>query len=58
MMYFSSDVDYGVGIPEQVSFENSKGFMMQIIIMLVGQMCDTIRIERISGKRFVLEFGC
>ncbi len=48
--------DNGVGVPETVSFENSTGFGMQLVGMLVEQIDGSIRIERGTGSKFVLEF--
>ena len=48
--------DNGPGIPESVDFDNSTGFGMQLIGMLVQQLGGNIRIERGKGTRFVLEF--
>lgn len=47
--------DDGVGIPESVSFENSTGFGMQIISMLIHQIRGKIFIERGHGTKVVLE---
>ncbi len=49
--------DNGVGIPDSVNFENSKGFGLELISMLVQQLSGRIRIDRIDGTRFVLEFN-
>jgi len=48
--------DNGVGLPPTVDFENAPGFGMQLIGLLVQQIQGTIRIERGSGTRFVMEF--
>ena len=48
--------DNGVGIPESISFENSTGFGMQLVMMLTEQIGGSIRIERGNGTKFVLEF--
>lgn len=48
--------DNGVGLPELVTFENSTGFGMQLIKMLVDQIEGSIRIERGNGTNFVIEF--
>jgi len=48
--------DNGVGLPASVDFENAPGFGMQLIGLLVQQIQGTIRIERGSGTRFVMEF--
>ena len=48
--------DNGPGLPESVNFENSTGFGMQLINMLVQQLEGTISIDRSQGVGFVLEF--
>lgn len=48
--------DDGVGMPESVSLENSKGFGLTLVKLLSGQIHGSIRIERDSGTRFVMEF--
>ncbi len=49
--------DNGVGIPESVTFENSTGFGMQLVKILVEQIDGNIRIERGNGTKFVIEFA-
>lgn len=48
--------DNGIGIPESINIKNSSGFGMQLVVMLLEQIAGTIRIERVDGTRFVLEF--
>lgn len=48
--------DDGVGLPESISLENSTGFGMRLIGMLVEQLRGTARIERERGTRFVITF--
>jgi len=48
--------DNGAGIPESVSFDNSTGFGLQLVNMLVKQINGSIRIEREKGTKFVIEF--
>ena len=48
--------DDGIGIPETVNFEQSSGFGMQIVKMLSEQLGGSIRIERLNGSKFTLEF--
>lgn len=48
--------DNGVGIPEEVDLINSTGFGMQLISMLADQIGGSLRIERVKGTRFLLEF--
>ncbi len=49
--------DDGVGFPESVTFETSTGFGIQLIKSLVEQLHGTIRIERGSGTKFVIQFA-
>ncbi len=48
--------DNGIGIPESVSFEKSKGFGLDLVSMLTEQIGGSIRIERGEGTKFLLEF--
>ncbi len=48
--------DDGNGLPESVTFENSTGFGLVLVKGLAQQIGGTIRIERVNGTRFVLEF--
>jgi len=48
--------DNGSGIPENVTFENTTGFGMQLVGMLTEQLNGSIKIERGEGTKFVLEF--
>ena len=48
--------DNGIGIPQNICFENSKGFGFNLITMLTGQIGGSIRILRGDGAGFVLEF--
>jgi two-component system, chemotaxis family, CheB/CheR fusion protein len=48
--------DNGVGLPDSISFENSTGFGMQLVKMLVEQIEGSIRIERGEGAKFVIDF--
>ncbi len=48
--------DNGSGIPETVTFENTTGFGMQLVGMLVGQISGTVVIERDNGAGFLIEF--
>ena len=50
--------DNGSGIPESVTLENSSGFGMQLVDLLVKQMNGSVKIERDNGTRFVIEFEC
>ncbi len=48
--------DNGAGIPESVDMENSTGFGLTLVSLLVKQLGGSIKIERGRGTRFVLEF--
>lgn len=48
--------DDGAGIPESVTIENSTGFGLQLVDMLVKQMKGTIKIERGNGTKITLQF--
>ncbi|TGL68465.1 PAS domain S-box protein [Leptospira levettii] len=47
--------DNGIGIPDSISFQNTPGFGLQLIGMLVEQIEGKIQIERINFSKFVLE---
>jgi len=49
--------DNGAGISEYISFENSSGFGMLLVGMLVDQIDGKITIERDKGTRIILEFN-
>lgn len=48
--------DNGAGIPGHVTIENSTGFGMQLIKMMIHQIHGRIEMERSNGTRFTLEF--
>ncbi len=48
--------DDGIGLPPSVTLDNSSGFGMRLVGMLVEQLGGGIRVERDGGTRFVLEF--
>lgn len=48
--------DNGNGMDESVNFENSTGFGLVLVNALTQQLRGTIRIERETGTRIVLEF--
>jgi two-component sensor histidine kinase len=48
--------DNGVGIPESEDFENSAGFGMQLVGMLVKQIGGTAEIIRDKGTGFMIRF--
>jgi len=50
--------DDGIGIPETVAFEESTGFGLTLVSMLVVQICGTISIKRGNGTTFILDFNC
>jgi PAS domain S-box-containing protein len=49
--------DNGVGLPESITPDNSTGFGMRLVGMMVKQMQGSIAIERGSGTRFVIRAG-
>lgn len=48
--------DNGKGIPENITFQNSTGFGMQLVSMLTEQLGGVIDIKRGNGTKFILEF--
>lgn len=48
--------DNGVGIPEGFSFENSKGFGLMLVNILIKQLSGKIKFERGEGTAVCLEF--
>ena len=48
--------DNGIGLPVSVNFENSTGFGMQLVGMLVKQINGSITIEKQTGTKFIIEF--
>jgi len=48
--------DNGTGLPENISVDNSSGFGMQLLSMLVKQIKGAIKIERRNGTKFIIEF--
>ncbi len=53
--YFAIEDD-GNGIPEKIDFENSTGFGLVLVQALTKQLEGTIRIERGTGTKIILEF--
>ncbi len=49
--------DNGTGLPETVNVDESSGFGLRLVALLVKQLKGEIRIEREKGTRFVLEFS-
>jgi len=48
--------DNGTGMPESVSFENSTGLGLGLVMLLVRQINGSISIDRNDGTRFTLDF--
>lgn len=48
--------DNGTGLPESVTFENSTGFGMRLVGLLVKQINGSITIVRQNGTKFMIEF--
>jgi PAS domain S-box-containing protein len=51
-----SIADDGNGIPETVDIEHSTGFGLSLISMLTQQIGGSVRIERVNGTKFIIEF--
>ena len=49
--------DDGPGIPEDVSPENSPGFGLSLVGILVSQINGSLRIDRSGGSAFIIEAG-
>ncbi len=48
--------DNGVGFPETIDIENSTGFGLRLVGILIKQLGGTIRMERGNGTGVILEF--
>jgi len=48
--------DNGIGIPASVDIDNSAGFGLQLVSMLIQQIRGTIQIDRNNGTKFTIEF--
>ena len=48
--------DDGTGIPESVDLQNSTGFGLNLVRMITEQIGGIIRIERVKGTKFIIEF--
>jgi PAS domain S-box-containing protein len=48
--------DNGIGVPESTDITTSTGFGMQLVGILTEQLEGTIRLERLNGSKFILEF--
>ena len=48
--------DDGKGLPEDIDFDRSTGFGLQLVQALALQLNGTIRIVRDKGTKVVLEF--
>lgn len=48
--------DNGIGMLESVGFDNSPGFGLKLVAMMVQQIDGTIRAERGNGTKIILEF--
>jgi two-component sensor histidine kinase len=48
--------DNGVGMPENISFENHTGFGLSLVSGLIGGLNGNIRIERGNGTKIVIVF--
>ena len=48
--------DNGIGLPEGLSFDNPKGFGLQLVFMLTKQLKGSVTIERGNGTSLIIEF--
>jgi two-component system, chemotaxis family, CheB/CheR fusion protein len=48
--------DNGIGMPESINFENTTGFGLQLVKILINQINGSIVIERKKGTKFVIKF--
>ena len=48
--------DDGVGMPEAITINGSKGFGLNLVDMMTKQINGTIQIENHNGTKFILEF--
>ncbi|MFA6507641.1 MAG: PAS domain S-box protein [Treponemataceae bacterium] len=48
--------DNGIGIPEEINFENSMGFGLQLVQALTQQLNGTMRVVRGNGTEIILAF--
>jgi PAS domain S-box-containing protein len=49
--------DNGIGLPDSIDTENPAGFGLELVGHLIQQINGTLRIERDSGTRYVMEFS-
>ena len=49
--------DDGIGIPNDISFENPESFGLRLIKGIAGQIGATVRLDRESGTRYTFKFG-
>ncbi len=48
--------DNGVGLPEFITFNNTTGFGLQLVAMLVEQIHGSIMVDRNSGTEYIITF--
>lgn len=48
--------DNGIGIPENINFESSTGFGLELLRILVKQLRGTIHLERKNGTEYTIRF--
>lgn len=48
--------DNGIGIPDSVNLESSKGFGLELLRILVKQLRGTIHLERNRGTKYTISF--
>jgi two-component sensor histidine kinase len=55
--YILTIKDNGIGFPEQLDFEHTETFGLQVVKTLVNQIDGTIRLAAEGGTKFTIEFG-
>lgn len=48
--------DNGIGLNESISIENSPGFGLKLISLLIKQLKGSIKIEKENGTRYIISF--
>ncbi len=49
--------DNGAGLPQDITIENTEGFGLQLVNLLVRQINGSIFIERNNGTKFIINFN-
>jgi two-component sensor histidine kinase len=48
--------DDGIGIPEEINFENTEKLGLTLIKILTEQIEGNVKLERINGTKFIIKF--